>query len=405
MLGGSDFAIGENVSFVDINTKILVIDCREYGGLGLQIKRGKGMEKKVKMAQFQGLRTAAFLAIFISHANIGPFGAMGAWGVSVFFCVSGFLMAYNYLPREEKPEFGLGFVWNKIKKLYPLHIATMLGMVLYYVLVFHTPAKELLISAVLHTALIQIWVPLAKYYVTLNGVAWYLCACAFCYLCFPLVLKILHRCSSRKVVVFWICGLFLVVLLIAIVSMRFGSANKNELFSMQWITYYFPPSRFVEFVIGCCLGYLFSTRNVVTLSTARSSLFEVTAWVGAMLATVVCASKRSVLGTEYIRYTLLFLPSTIAIVWLTAENGGAVSLLLQNKILVWVGNLSPYAFLIHPLAIKFCHLLAPKLSRYILAILALILTVTASYVWMRLEQKYYIKKHGNERARKLTNNI
>lgn len=38
----------------------------------------------------QGLRAIAFLAIFLSHSGIGPFGCFGAWGVSLFLMMSGF---------------------------------------------------------------------------------------------------------------------------------------------------------------------------------------------------------------------------------------------------------------------------------------------------------------------------
>jgi len=76
---------------------------------------------KSKNKALQGLRAIAIIAIFISHSELGKFEYFGAWGVSVFFVLSGFLMLFNYLPREEYPEFGFGFAWGKIKKLYPLH--------------------------------------------------------------------------------------------------------------------------------------------------------------------------------------------------------------------------------------------------------------------------------------------
>ena len=87
-----------------------------------------------KIQALQGLRTVAFFAIFLSHSRIGQLGCLGAWGVSVFFVLSGFLMLYSYYPREETPAFGLRFAWRKIRTLYPLHLITMLFAAAYAVL-------------------------------------------------------------------------------------------------------------------------------------------------------------------------------------------------------------------------------------------------------------------------------
>lgn len=80
------------------------------------------MQKRSKRIEsLQGLRAIAFLAILISHSRVFNCGYLGAWGVSIFFVLSGFLMTYNYMPRQDfKYPSPLVFGWQKIKKLYPL---------------------------------------------------------------------------------------------------------------------------------------------------------------------------------------------------------------------------------------------------------------------------------------------
>ena len=56
-----------------------------------------------RINSLQGLRAIAFLAIFISHAGLGNYGCLGAWGVSVFFLLSGFLMTLSQLNKEDDP--------------------------------------------------------------------------------------------------------------------------------------------------------------------------------------------------------------------------------------------------------------------------------------------------------------
>ncbi len=123
-----------------------------------------------RIESFKGLRAIAFFAIFISHANIGSFGGMGAWGVSIFFCLSGFLMTYNYLPKDNFPKFGLKFPINKIKKLYPLHIAMMVAMLLYFI-IKNSPIRLLIYSCISHALLLQIWLPISDIYSNLNNIS------------------------------------------------------------------------------------------------------------------------------------------------------------------------------------------------------------------------------------------
>ena len=160
--------------------------------------------KKTKNKSLQGLRAVAILAIFISHTGIGSLGALGAWGVSVFFVLSGFLMLYNYLPRETMPKFNFSFVWSKIKRLYPLHIITMLLAAFYAIMTTKAVAKTILDIGI-HSLLVQMWIPNVKYYATLNGPSWYLCASIFLYLMFPLMLKFFKEKMSRKKAIICIC--------------------------------------------------------------------------------------------------------------------------------------------------------------------------------------------------------
>ena len=48
--------------------------------------------KQNQLKSLQGVRALAFAGIFSSHCGCSD---LGAWGVSVFFILSGFLMVYN----------------------------------------------------------------------------------------------------------------------------------------------------------------------------------------------------------------------------------------------------------------------------------------------------------------------
>ena len=65
----------------------------------------------------QVLRAIAFLLIFLSHA-FGRLGWWGAFGVSLFIVLSGYLEAKHHLNDKLDAKI---FAKKKVKKVYPLH--------------------------------------------------------------------------------------------------------------------------------------------------------------------------------------------------------------------------------------------------------------------------------------------
>lgn len=56
--------------------------------------------------------------------------AMGYLGVDLFFILSGFVLAHVYGPQVEARQFHYGsFVWARLARVYPLHLACLLAMV------------------------------------------------------------------------------------------------------------------------------------------------------------------------------------------------------------------------------------------------------------------------------------
>lgn len=89
-----------------------------------------------RLEQIEALRGIAFLGVFLSHTGIVCFGAAGHWGVSIFLVLSGFMMMYSYYDKNRITQSGffycIQFSAHKIRKLYPLHILTMLSMAAFW---------------------------------------------------------------------------------------------------------------------------------------------------------------------------------------------------------------------------------------------------------------------------------
>ena len=157
-------------------------------------------DRNNRIKSLQGLRTLAFLGVFVSHTGLFE---LGAWGVSVFFVLSGFLMAYVYSEREPVTgiKASLMFSIRKLKKLYPLHILMLLAALPFELISvirgFSIHALLLLCEKIgLNITLLQDWVPVQASYYSLNAVAWYLSACLLLYAAFPGILRCLRTFSA-----------------------------------------------------------------------------------------------------------------------------------------------------------------------------------------------------------------
>lgn len=158
--------------------------------------------KHNQLKSMQGVRAVAFTGIFSSHCGCSD---LGAWGVSVFFILSGFLMVYNYYDREFNCSVRNNIVFSvrKIQKLYPLHILMMLSALVFvvYSLIKDFSIRHLILyigEIILNITLMQTWVPSSAVYFSLNGVAWFLSVMLFCMRYFRYSCQLLKRYPVRN---------------------------------------------------------------------------------------------------------------------------------------------------------------------------------------------------------------
>lgn len=81
---------------------------------------------KESLPALEGLRGFACLLVVFTH--MGEYGwwksgvEIGAIGVLLFFNLSGFLMAYNYLPGEKTGRYWVKFLIRRILRVYPAYV-------------------------------------------------------------------------------------------------------------------------------------------------------------------------------------------------------------------------------------------------------------------------------------------
>lgn len=352
-----------------------------------------------KITSIQALRALSFLGIFLCHAE-AKFLQWPSLGVAVFFVLSGYLMYYNYSEKDIECSLKANalFSWSKIKKLYLLHIITMCGSLIFYTVVriynglTANDALYLLGVTGLNATLLQSWIPDCYINVSLNGVSWYLSAAVFLYFMFPYLKRFIDKKSTRYLTV---TSVIILVLEIAVcIPWLILSDTNNSAYI--WFMYSFPVFRLGDFYIGCCLGKCYTVKKSQGKATLlKYSVFEIAATA---LTVLVSLWMKRPFGNPILTATqngtTAYIP--LAVIWiiLFLNKKGIITKILTNKITVFIGNISAYAFLTHYVviqyivgAIRFFDLNLSFTQNVIKIVVELACTIIATLIFMKLFKK------------------
>lgn len=362
-----------------------------------------------RIDSLQALRAWAFLGIFFYHAMF--FVSWPSLGVCIFFVMSGFLMMYRYENVEifVSPKNNLIFSLNRIKKLYPLHVITTifaiaLSMV---IVVYHGIDLKSVIKLIakigLNLTLLQTWVPHHKVNVSLNGVAWYLSVTMFLYFMFPWIRNMIKSKSIIQLLV--ICGIVLIVEIVSCIPFIMFLGKDSPVYI--WFMYCFPFFRLGDFFIGCVLKRLFSETNVRFIGGGKATIIEMLACIVTVLVLLWITKEQSnVFLCALHNPTTIFIP--IAAIWvlLFAINQGLLTKMLSNKLTIFIGNISAYAFLIHYVITQYVlHLLSYMnievnlLQRTILVFAELVVSIEISVLYKKFHDKYIVHHFFEQEAK------
>ncbi len=300
-----------------------------------------GISANSRIDSFQALRALAFGGIFFYHTHF-----LVSWpflGVSTFFIMSGFLMMHVYDGRELTLTFrdNLEFSVRKIKRLYPLHIITMLfAMVVYFVIMLQEGIGFKVIIAyvgkvLLNIFLLESWFPDSSVCASMNGVAWYLSVMVFLYFIFPWLRRFIKKTKLSTLgvlaVIFWCTEFVLCLIFVTIL----GDDSKVYM----WFAYMFPIVRLEDFFIGCILKRFCYERKLQNFSTFKASVLElVTVTLSCVAFLFGRANHDSILEQVLSNWTLIHIPLAAMWVLVFAINKGIITKLFVNKILIAIGN-------------------------------------------------------------------
>lgn len=292
---------------------------------------------------------AAMMVVFSHYAIPGVTGTglrvsqSGYAGVTLFFVLSGFVIAYNYLDRFEAGmsarQVGEYFV-ARLARFYPLYVGFIL---------FGWLAQGLTGLPWIHLLTMQTWSADAKVAFGVNAVSWSVGVEVFLYLAFPLLIPALVRSgvllSLRRLQI----AAALVSLAMLGAALYFAVSGQNAL-PMQdpasghrWL-YRTPATRLGDFLLGI-FGAVYFLRFA---GTDRASVrrWGVVTLLAASMVVLLLASRKN-FHSAFSWDVAYALPGVLLIIGLAMNRETVLSRFLGSPALILLGEASYALYLVH----------------------------------------------------------
>ena len=176
----------------------------------------RGAEIKGEIKALTGLRIVAAVWVVLFHfrpmlsdvspdfrESLSPVLNCGAQGVDLFFILSGFVLAWNYLDRMGKSwstRETVHFLWLRLARVWPVYLVTLHLAAVWVILTLHVGhvqspdvAKLTAISYVRQVLLMQLWFEPFFDGTSWDGPAWSISAEWLAYLLFGLLVLVIFR--------------------------------------------------------------------------------------------------------------------------------------------------------------------------------------------------------------------
>ena len=191
-----------------------------------------------------------FEDLFSKTSRLNHFFHSGYTGVTLFFVLSGFILAYNYPVVTARVRFWI----SRFARIYPVYLLAFLIMLpsaLQLLMQRHNPRLWMGVPESLF--LLQAWDPKTSFMI--NGPAWTLSVEAFFYLVFPFILLPLTRMSRRMIAL--LLGIDLLIAFIPTLA-------TDPAWRIGWTTVFLgalPLLRLGTFVVGILTGARYRSKG------------------------------------------------------------------------------------------------------------------------------------------------
>jgi peptidoglycan/LPS O-acetylase OafA/YrhL len=253
----------------------------------------------------------------------------GFAGVQFFYILSGFVIAFSYGSKS------LGhFLFLRAARIYPIHWLTLLAATYAYG-AMSAPTWDSWSRFFTNAALLQSFVPNTMFFFGFNGVSWSISTEMFFYAAFCLFVPL----SNRAILAAW-SALMLVIVINVI------NADMASHF-VSWLLYINPVFRFIDFLTGVLLYRLFVARPL-EMSFRSATVAEIVS-IALVVVSVVVAMAWTI-PLQW-RWDIYYIPSMAIMIFVFAHQRGFVSSMLNNRLLVLLGDSSFALYMVHQIVI------------------------------------------------------
>ncbi|WP_417154038.1 acyltransferase family protein [Rikenella microfusus] len=255
----------------------------------------------------------------------------GFVGVSFFFVLSGFIIAYNYQKRLQDKKITKRTFWvARIARIYPLHWLTLFLAAISGGYVVASGALDWFGHFLTSLTLTNAYIPEAGYFFSFNSPSWSLCCEQLFYICFPFLVP-LARDWRRLLGVFGLAAALIVA------GMYFTPEND-----IKGYWYVNPVTRLPDFLVGMLLFRLYERLKDRNIGRLQGSLLEIGS-VALFLAFYFGAAEIP----KVYRYSCFYWLPVAAVLISFSLQKGILSRILSNRLLVAGGEISYSFYLIH----------------------------------------------------------
>lgn len=303
-----------------------------YSMHGAQAYRPQEHQGKPRLYALEGLRFFAALHIVLyhicSHSIPGHYGSFIRWGKSqltLFFCLSGFILAYTYGDKQINT---MNFMLKRFLRLYPLLWISIIAVLPVLTFDVDYSTKDLIAVIFSYTA----W-DHASFANNLNEPAWFVGAVMLCYLFFPTFLNFMKDAdvTTRTRYIMPTCFVF---------SAWQALVLTGQGISVWYYVNIIPfKAHLPGFVFGIALGLNFLQRDPCRKEPLLTRFFGASFCLCILSAIFCCVN----FDMEYLKVWSangLLLPVFGSLIWHLATEHDLVALLMKTPIFVELGKIS-----------------------------------------------------------------